>query len=455
MLIKRLSRLLLIAGAVVVLTVGFLWGEAHSAEAQDDAVEVVVLEANGVISPPFANYVARGLAFADDLNAEAIVLILDTPGGDASVTLDIVQDIRNSDVPVVVFVGPRGAKAGSAGLFVTLAGHVAAMAPETAIGASSPIMSTGEDLPSTAERKAVEFFRAEVRSLSERRGAEAQAVAEAAVSEALAVSSSEALAVGLIDFITEDVDTLLRDIDGFEVDVSGRTRRMNTGNVRITIIPMTLIDRILMLLTDPNIVFLLLSIAPIAIIVEIRTPGGWVSGVVGVISLGLALYGLGVMPVNWLGIVFVLLAFVMFLLEIKAPVHGIPTAGGVISLAVGGVILFNEPGVAPFGTLSIPLVIGQSVFLGAIFVFFATLAVRAQSRRPTTGYEGLTGQIGRVTKDIDPVGMVYVWGERWKAVSDDGSPIAEGEAIVVVSAERMRLRVRAVSEADFDRLQSM
>lgn len=439
----RLSATILLALVALAALAGI-----PAARAQD-AAEVVVLDARGTVVPPFAGYIERGIEQADARNVEAVIIVLDTPGGNVNTTFEIIQDIRNSDVPVVVFVGPRGAKAASAGLLITLAGHAAAMAPETAIGASSPVGAQGEDLPSTAGEKAEAYLSAQARSLAERRGPEAARIAGEAVTEARAVSASEALDASLVDFIAEDVDDLLAQLDGFEVEVDGRARVLHTAGASTFPVAMSWLEELFMLITDPNVVFILMSIGVTALIVEIRTPGGWAAGVVGVASLGFALYGLGVMPVNWLGIAFIVMAFVLFILEIKAPVHGALATAGVVSLAAGAIILFNQPGVEPFGTLSIPLVIGQSLFIGAIFVFLLTMALRAQRRHPTTGYEGLVGQVGRVTETLEPVGMVQVFGERWKAEAIDRSTVAAGQEVEVVSARQMRLLVRPL-EIEFE-----
>lgn len=433
----------LMLGLLALLLMAMLGG-GPVARAQSSAPEVVVLYATGPVVPPFAAYISRGIDEADARNAEAVVLVLDTPGGNVNTMFDIVQDIRNADVPVIVYVGPRGAMAGSAGLLITLAGHAAAMAPDTAIGASSPVTAQGEDLPSTIQEKEEQYLSAQARSLAERRGEEAAQIAGEAVTDARAVSASEARAANLVDVIADDVDALLADLDGFEVEVGGRPRSLHTAHAQTIPVEMSWLEELLMFITDPNIVFILMSVGITAIIVEIRTPGGWLAGVTGVTALGFALYGLGVMPVNWLGIVFVLMAFVLFILEIKAPVHGALAAAGVVSLAAGAIILFNQPDVAPFGTLSIPLVIGQSIFIGSIFVFLLAMAIRAQRRRPTTGYQGLVGQVGRVTEAIDPHGMVQVFGERWKAEGVGHQSIAEGEEVEVVATRNMRLLVRPV-----------
>lgn len=441
-------RKLKIPGTRVLWLMGLLIvaGLAISpARAQDGGgPTVVVLEASGPVVPAFGSYLTRGLDEADRLNAEAVVIVLDTPGGSVNVTLDIIQAIRTSDVPVIVYVGPPGAEAASAGLFIVLAGHAAAMAPDTAVGASSPVGPQGEDLPSTSQQKAEEYLSAQARSLAERRGAAAVEIASDAVNEARAVSASEARAANLVDFIADDVDDLLQQADGFEVEVNGRAQTLNTDDAQVRSLPMNMLERFLILITHPNIIALLFALGPIFILIEIRTPGGWVLGTIGVIALALALYGLGILPVNWLGAVFVALALAMFVLEIKAPTHGVLTAVGVASMAAGLIILFSDPDIEPFGRLSIPLVIAQSVALGAIFFFMAMMAVRAMHRQPTTGTEGLIGQIGRVTADLGPRGVVLVQGERWKAEAIGGQTVPVDAEVEVVGVSGLRLRVRAV-----------
>ncbi|GAB4477516.1 MAG: nodulation protein NfeD [Anaerolineae bacterium] len=415
---------------------------AGPVRADTPAREVVLLEASGAVIPPLASYIARGIEEADSRNAEAVILILNTPGGAVNVTFEIIQAIRNSDVPVIVYVGPPGSKAASAGLLIVLAGHAAAMAPDTAIGASSPIDASGSDLPSTAQQKAEEFISAEARALASRRGEAAVQLANDAVVDARAASFQEAAEAGLVDFIATDVDDLLDKLNGFQVEVQGRARVLNTQDAALFPIEMTLLESILLIVTDPNIVSLLLAIGPLLIIIEIRTPGGWVAGALGAICTGLALYGLGVLPVNWLGMVFVVLAVVLFVLEVTTPTTGVLSAAAVASLVVGAVILFNTPEIAPFGRLSIPLLIAQSLLLGGLFAFFAVMVVRAQRLKVTTGYEGLIGQVGRVTKALDPVGTVLVWGERWQAEAEERQHVPEDTEVEVTAAHGLRLVVR-------------
>lgn len=409
--------------------------------AQTESPEIVVIEATGPVIAPFASFISRGIEEADERNAEAVILVLDTPGGQVNQTLEIVQDIRNSDVPVIVYVGPPGAKAASAGLLITLAGHAAAMAPDTAIGASSPIDMSGGDLQGTAEEKAEQYLSAQARGLAEKRGEAAIELANEAVTAARAASFQEAYDANLVDFIADDLDDLLAQLHNFEIEILGDNRTLNTRNASTIFITPSPLEQILFVVTDPNILSLLLLIGPILLIVEIRTPGGWVAGALGTVFMGLALYGLGVLPVNWLGLVFVGLAIVLFILEVTTPTNGILAAVATASMAVGIIVLFSQPGIEQFGTLSIPLVIGQSIVVGALFAFFAIMVMRAHRLQPTTGREGMIGQTARVVRDLDPEGMILIMGERWNAFTTDKHTIPAGQDVEIVEFKGMRIKV--------------
>ena len=287
-----------------------------SARAQGDAPMVQVLTIDGPITPSVAEYLDRGIGSAEKDGAEALIVQLNTPGGSIDVMLDMVESIRGSDVPVVVYVAPRGAIAGSAGTVITLAAHAAAMAPETAIGAASPVGGEGEDLGETLEAKEKNILKATVRSLTEGRSSEATELAEETIETAKAVSATEALEAGLIDFIAGDLDDLLGQLDGYTVQLHSGERTLETENAEVTFIEPTFIERLLNTLTNPNIVFLLLTIGVQAILIEISSPGGWIAGFIGVVCLALATYGLGILPVNWFGLIFLATAFVLFILDI-------------------------------------------------------------------------------------------------------------------------------------------
>ena len=416
-----------------------------STTAQGNSPFVLVLNAEGVVAPPMREYIERGLEVAKQRDADLVVLQLNTPGGDLGTTQEIVTIIRESDIPVVVYVAPRGAWAGSAGTIITLAGHAAAMAPETAIGAASPVSAQGEDLTETLEAKAKEITKATVRSLAERRGEEAMELAEATIEDAKAVSNNEALEVGLIDFVATDLGDLLEQLDGFEVELTGETRTLETGNARTEELESSFIEQLLAMLTNPNIVFLLLTIGVQAILIEIGSPGGWVAGFIGVVCLSLAAYGLGFLPVNWFGIILLITAFVLFLLDIKAPTHGALTTVGIITFIGGALMLFNSPGTPQFQKVSVPLVVVVGLLTGALFGVLVGFGLRALKAPIRAGRESLVGKTGNATTVFKPTGQVQVGSELWTAEAVEGSEkIRKGDRVEVVEVQGLRLKVRKI-----------
>ena len=353
------------------------------------------------------------------------------------------EAIRASRVPVVVYVTPRGAWAGSAGTIITLAGHAAAMAPETAIGAASPVGSQGENLSSTEQAKTTEIMKATVRSLAERRGPEAVALAEATIESAKAVSATEALKAHLVDFIANDVSDLLEQLDGFSVQMASGPRLLRTSGAFQQTLPMSFIEGLLQFLVDPNIVFLLMAIGVQALLIELTHPGAWVPAFFAVICLSLAAYGLGFLPVNWFGLILIVTAFVLFILDLKTPTHGALTIAGVLSFIIGALVLFNSPGTPRFERVSLPLVIFVGVFIGLIFAVILGYALRAQRRAVITGRESLGGQSGIAVSDFNPAGQVQAAGELWSADAVDGSgKIRRGDRVEVVRVEGLRLKIR-------------
>lgn len=421
----------------VLLTV-IMWA-AGSARAVSG--EVLVLLVEGPITQAIAVYVERGIGEAEARRAEAVIVRLNTPGGQIDVMQKIIQTMRGSDTPVIVFVTPRGALAGSAGAVITLAGHAAAMSPETAIGAASPVGGGGEDLNQTLDKKIKEALSASARSLTERRGAKAVELATAMINDAKAVSVSEARQAGLIDFVAEDTGELLGQMDGFEVTVRDEPRRLRTAGAVPVEFPMSLVEQFLHVLTNPNLISVLLLVGAQAILIELSSPGGWVAGFIGVVCLALAFYGLSVLPVNWFGLIFIVVAFVLFILDIKAPTHGGLTIAAAASLIAGTLVLFNSPNTPSFQRVSVPLVVGTSIVTATLFLFVVAMAVRARRWPVTTGVETLVGQVGETRAPLTPSGMVQVGGELWSAESE-GGPIEAGRKVEVVGVKGLRLRVR-------------
>jgi membrane-bound serine protease (ClpP class) len=386
-------------------------------------------------------YLTRGVAVAEQTDAELIIFQINTPGGEIELMNRMVQLIRGSRIPVVVYVAPRGAMAASAGSLITLAGHVAAMAPETIIGAASPVGTQGEDIGETMETKAKEALMATVRSITANRPPEAVKVAQEMVNSAKALSAEEALQIGLVDIIADSPEDLLSQLNGRTVLVQDSPVVLQTEGLVTRELPTSFIEQLLGTLTNPNIVFLLLTIGVQAILIELSSPGGWVAGFIGIVSLALAVYGLGILPVNWFGILFVLMAFVLFIIEIKSPVHGALTVAGTASFIVGALVLFNSATVPSFFRVNVPLVIGTAIVTAGTFLVIVGFAIRAQRTPIRMGRESLAGRVGVVRERLSPEGSVQMEGELWTAESDDGSTIEVGGRVVVVRVQGLKLIV--------------
>ncbi len=292
------------------------------------------------------------------------------------------------------------------------------MAPDTAIGAASPVDALGQDLSQTEQVKVKNMMEALARSLAERRGAGAVAIAQQTIETAKAVSAQEALQAGLIDFIATDVPDLLRQLDGFQVQMLSGVRVLHTANATIQPVPISILEQLLDLLTNPNLVFVLLLVGVQALLIEFTHPGGWVPGFFGVVCLALAGYGLGILNVNWFGLIFMVSAFVLFILDIKTPTHGALTLVGAASLIAGALILFNSPGTPPSMQVSPVFVVGVSSLTAISFFIMISFAIRAQSIPVRTGHvkiDNLVGMTGIVRSDLAPHGTVQVNGELWSA----------------------------------------
>ena len=433
--------------ALVLLLILLIWigiSLTSNVSAQSENV-VLYLSARGPLTPAMAEYLDRAIARAASIEAELIIFQLDTPGGQLDLTNRMVQAMRGSDIPIVVYIAPQGAIAGSAGMVITLAGHASAMASETAIGAASPVGGQGEDLEETIETKQKEILKATVRSLANERSEQAIALAEAAIDDAKAASAEEALRAGMIDFIADDLGELLKKLDGFTIRIGGSERVLRTANSVVVKFSQSFIEQILQMLTNPNIVFLLITIGVQALLIEISSPGGWIAGFIGIVSLALGAYGLGVLPVNWFGLVFLATSFVLFILDIKAPTHGALTAAGLTTFIIGALVLFNSPGTPEFQRVSIPLVIGAGVATAGIFLLVLTVAIRAQNQEISVGSETIIGKVGRARTDISPKGMIHVRGELWSAkLHKNSNQIVKGDRAEVVDVEGLRVIVRSI-----------
>lgn len=416
---------------------------APLALAQAEGNEVLVVDVKGPVTPIMLGLIERAMAEADARNAEALIIRLDTPGGSIDLTQRIIQAMIAADVPLVVYVWPPGGHAASAGTFITLAGHVAAMAPSTSIGAASPIDGSGADIDETLRAKIENILVADIKGLADRRGEKALEWAQQAITEAKAANAQEALELGVIDFVAKDLDDLLAQLDGFKVELQGKEVTLATADAKVNFLETTTIEDLLSIIANPTIALLLISIGGLAIMYEIIHPGGYMSGVIGVICLLTGLYAVGQLPVNYAGLALILLAFVLFGAELFAPTHGALTAGGVVAFIVGALILFNTNEFSY--QLPWTSIIGIPITLALIFGFGIRKAMQARRAKPVTGQEGLIGAIGTVKVALEPEGSVFVWGERWHATSVNGQPIPVGERVKVTAIEGLHLKVERVS----------
>jgi membrane-bound serine protease (ClpP class) len=385
--------------------------------AQTSSSTIDVLHAEGTINPVLADYIERGINQAEEDNAVACIIQLDTPGGLLSSTEDIVVSIMNADIPVIVYVSPKGAWAASAGVFITLSGHIAAMTPGTTIGAAHPVTIGDEEISEDELEKITNFSAKWMQTIAEERGRNADE-AQLAVTESKSFTDIEALNVNLIDLRAETLESLISQIDGWQVNMpDGNIVTIDTQSTSVKNINMSAIEGFLFAITDPNIAYILLSLAILGITVEIFNPGLIFPGVAGAISGLLAFYALGMLPVNYAGILLMVLAFGLFIAEAFTPTFGLLTAGGITSLVFGSLILFTG---GPLFQVDIWLIVLIAVLFSAFLAFVINRIVSAHKRQATTGREDLLGKTAVVRTPLNPDGKVLYEGEIWTAVLDQG-----------------------------------
>jgi membrane-bound serine protease (ClpP class) len=395
--------------------------------------QVFIAPVSGTVSPGLAGYIATCVEKAAKQEAECLVIQLDTPGGLAESMRSIIKTILSSPVPVIVYVAPSGARAASAGVMITLAADIAAMAPGTNIGAAHPVNLGQKGMDETMADKVVNDMVAYVKSIAERRGRNTE-WPEQAVRESASITEKEALELNVIDLVADDLDGLLRQIDGWRLD-EGDT--LSTIGAEQVILAEGLRDKVLKILSDPNIAYLLMMIGLAGLYFELSHPGAIFPGVVGAMSLILAFFAFQTLPVNYAGILLILLGLVLFILEMKIASYGLLSLGGIVSLFLGSLMLFegDRGGMDLAWSVFLPTVIMVSGF----FVVVAALVFRAQVSRPRSGDMGIIGEVGVVKQAISLEGKVFVHGELWKAVAD--VPIAEGTKVQVTGIEGLVLKV--------------
>ncbi|MFH0768809.1 MAG: nodulation protein NfeD [Chloroflexota bacterium] len=421
---------------LVLITASLTAIEARAANSTID-----VLSLKGTINPVLVDYIKRGIDHAEESNAIACIIQMDTPGGLDTSMRDIVKDIVDARVPVVVYVSPAGARAASAGVFITVAAHIAAMAPNTAIGAAHPVSigAEGEAAMSEAmEEKVVNDAAAYIRSIAQAHGRNMD-WAEKAVRESVSATEQEALKLNIIDIIAPDLDSLVTQLDGRKVTMlGGAVVTLHTQDATINRVPMNTIEDFLYTIADPNIAYLLLSLATIGIMAELYSPGLIFPGVIGGISLLLAFYSLGVLPVNYAGLLLIVLAIGFFIAELFTHSFGLLTAGGITSLVLGSLILFKG---GPLFQINPWLIATITVIIAGFFAFVVSRVIRAHRRQATTGWEELIGKTAVVKVALAPEGMVFFKGERWAAVSETGR-MELGEEVIITKVDGLKLYVK-------------
>jgi membrane-bound serine protease (ClpP class) len=395
---------------------------------------------SGVISPASSAYILRAITIAEEKNAECLIIKLDTPGGLDESMREITKRILNAKIPVVIYVAPKGARAASAGVFILYASHIAAMAPGTNVGAAHPVGMGREKMDTVMVSKVTNDAVAYLQSLAKARNRNIQ-WAEKAVRESASIDDETALKIGVCEIIAENEEALINKLDGRDVKVDEYTKKLDTKSVPIKKFSMTLRERLLLILTNPNIAYILLLLGIYGLFFELQNPGMIFPGVVGGICLILGFYALHLLPVNYAGLALIILSAIFFILEIYVTSHGLLSIGGVISLIMGSLILFESD--LPFLRVSWEVIMVVVIIILVFVGLLLFLGIKAQFRRPSAGKEGLVGETGIARTDIDNKGgTVFIHGEWWNAVSD--KPIKKGAKIRVINSEGMVLRVEEI-----------
>lgn len=398
----------------------------------------------GIIHPPAQEYIISLINMGEKIKAELVVLMLDTPGGlDASMR-EIVKKIMNAEVPVCVFIYPPGARAASAGVFITYASHIAAMAPGTNIGAAHPVAIGSEQKDTVMIKKILNDAIAYLESIAKKRKRDVH-LAREFVEKSISITAEEALKKRVIDVIADNLEDLLKKIDGKEVEVAGIEKVIGTKDAELKEYKISLRNRILSIISNPTVAYLLLIIGFYGLFFEITHPGAIFPGVAGAICLILALYAFQTLPVNYAGVLLILLAMILFLLEVKVASHGALGLGGAISLVIGSLMLFSKD--VPYLRISLWAIAGVTLVTILFFLVIITKVIQVHKKKPVSGKEGIIGEKGIARTDIDrKKGNVYVHGEIWQAVSEE--KIKKGEEVVVIDIEGLVLKVKKFKRKD-------
>ena len=407
-----------------------------------DKAPIFTIEVDGIINRATAKFIIDSIDEASKQGGQCLIIQLDTPGGLMESMRVIVKKILTSNIPIIVYVAPKGGRAASAGVFITMAAHIAAMAPGTHIGAAHPVTLGGEGKENkTMTEKILNDTVSNIKSIAKTRGRNVD-WAEKAVRKSVSVTEEEAVKLNVVDFISSDLQDLLTKVDGRVVKFNGTSRTLMTKGMQPRSIQMSWRDKLLDVISNPQIAYYLLMLGGMGIFFELSNPGAILPGVVGGIFLILAFYALQVLPVNYAGLALILFAIILFIAEIKVVSHGLLAVGGIISLLLGSLMLFQSPD--EYMRLSLSVIIPAVLVTSAFFIFAATMAIRARLRKPTTGLEGLVGETGMAAVSISPEGKVSIHGEFWNAVSDQNQNIDKGDKVQVIGVVNLKLKVKKI-----------
>lgn len=427
---KRYNALFIILSVVCSLVTG-------TGSYSQEKTPVFMIEVDGIINPATAKFITNSIDEATQQNAQCLIIQLDTPGGLMESMRLIVKKILTSTVPIIVYVAPRGARAASAGVFITMAANIAVMAPSTHIGAAHPV-SLGEGKENkTMSEKIINDTVSYIKTIAKSRGRNVD-WAEKAVTKSVSITEEEAVKLNVVDFISPDIQDLLAKIDGKVIKLEGgMTRTLHTKGAQPRSVQMSWRYRLLDIISNPTIAYILLMLGIYGVFFELSNPGAILPGVVGGIFLILAFYSLQMLPVNFAGLALILFAVILFIAEIKVMSHGLLAIGGVISLFLGSLMLIESP--ADYMKISLSVIIPAVLVSAGFFIFAVTMAIRARLKKPTTGTEGLVGEVGISVTPLSPEGKISIHGEFWNAVSEQ--PLEKGEKVKVIGLVNLRLKV--------------
>jgi membrane-bound serine protease (ClpP class) len=419
---------------------------------QSSKPRIDIIKIDGAINPVVTDFIHDAIESANTENAECLIIQLNTPGGLLKSTRIIVSDFLSSRIPIVIYVYPSGAQAASAGVFITIAANIAAMAPGTNIGAAHPIMmsegsqSNQKDSVDIMMEKATNDAAAFIRSIAEKRNRNIE-WAEKAVRQSLSLSETEAVKENIADFVAKNLDSLLTKLNGRKVETADGYKIINTKNAELNFVEMNPVQKILDIISDPNIAYILMMIGIYGLIFELSNPGSILPGIVGVISLVLAFYSLHTLPINYAGLGLIIFAVVLFIAEIKVVSHGLLTAGGIISFLIGSMMLINTDISYEFVHLSLSVIITSTILTALFFIFAIGKGIAAQRKKPSTGKEGLIGEIGVALSNssINMTGLVMIHGEIWESESE--TEIEKGDKVEVYGIKDLKLIVKKKTQS--------